>query len=169
MSPSAAAQPKRRNVTVQQLEDVLKFQTQRLLALRRHVTHLMLGSDMSGNCEIKGDDVSCENDKGRRRTRALDASTTEAARGGLISHHTTDRKTNTGTNTSTTRYSEHEEPCVEESPLQTKKKQQTHSTKEQRLTINTFRCTDKRLFVTVRSIFSEPVSLREQPEKQSGR
>ena len=77
---------------------------------------------MSGNCEIKGDDVSCENDKGRRRTRALDASTTEAARGGLISHHTTDRKTNTRTNTSTTRYSEHEKPCVEESPLHTKKK-----------------------------------------------
>ena len=69
-----------------------KFQAQRLVALRRHVTHLMMGSDMSGNFEIKGDDVSCENDKGRRQTRALDASTTEAARGGLISHHTTDRK-----------------------------------------------------------------------------
>ena len=113
MSPSAAAQPKRRNVAVQQLEDVLdevssaaspRTPTARDASYdgKRHERQL----------RIKGDDVSCENDKGRRRTRALDASTTEAARGGLISHHTTDRKTNTGTNTSTTRYSEHEEPCV---------------------------------------------------------
>ena len=36
--------------------------------------------------------MSCENDKIRRRTRALDASTTEAARGGLINHLSTDRK-----------------------------------------------------------------------------
>ena len=70
----------------------MKFQAQRLLALRRHVTHLMMGSDMERQLRIEGDDVSCENDKGRRRTRALDASTTEAAPGGLISHHTTDRK-----------------------------------------------------------------------------
>ena len=41
----------RRNVAVQQLEDVVEFQAQRLLALRRHMTHLMMRSDMSGNCE----------------------------------------------------------------------------------------------------------------------
>ena len=79
----------------------MKFQAQRLLALRRHVTHLMMGSDMSGNCEIKGDDVSCKNDKIRRRTRALDASTTEAARGGLINNLSTDRKNEHKHNSST--------------------------------------------------------------------
>ena len=36
--------------------------------------------------------MSCKNDKIRRRTRALDASTTEAARGGLINHLSTDKK-----------------------------------------------------------------------------
>ena len=89
MSPSAAAQPKRRNVTVQQLEDVLD----EVSSAASPRTPTARGASHDGKrherqLRIKGDDVSCENDKGRRRTRALDASTTEAARGGLISHHT---------------------------------------------------------------------------------
>ena len=46
----AAAQPKR-NAVLQQLDDAVDAAAGPSLALRRHVTHLMMGSEMSGTCE----------------------------------------------------------------------------------------------------------------------
>ena len=51
--PSPSATPSFNNLMMpwMRLRCSGPVQAQRLLALRRHVTHLMMGSDMSGNCE----------------------------------------------------------------------------------------------------------------------
>ena len=86
--------------------------------------------------------MSCKNDKIRRRTRALDASTTEAARGGLINHLL-----------NRVRKDLHCSYRLCFLPTQNnrkpdKTKQHTHSAKEQRSTTDTFRCNGRRLYVS---------------------
>ena len=91
--------------------------------------------------------MSCKNDKIRRRTRALDASTTEAARGGLINHLSTDRKNEHKHNSS---QRARRTVCVPTKNNRTpgKTKQHTHSAKEKRSTTDTFRCNGRRLNVS---------------------
>ena len=171
MSPSAAAQPKRRNVAVQQLEDVVeevpgaaspRTPTARDASYdeKRHERQL----------RIKADDVSCENDTVRRRTRALDASTTEAARGGLINNlvQPTEKRTQAQTQAQLVASTKNR-VCrnLHCKPRKTTNTQCERTEIDYQSTINTFRCTDKRLFVTARSTLSEHVPHREQPRKKA--